>query len=359
MKVLIVTTDPNKSGGVANYYKTLLGKFSFDVEYFIQGSRTDRDGFINDITRLIKDYKDYKKKIVTTKYDLILLNPSMDFKAIVRDAKFVQLSKKYSSAKLVLFWRGFLMNFFDDYIKKRFSRTFSRAFFKADAHIVLSSKFKDRLQSIGCTVPVYCETTIVGNDLLRKDKKQFLPKRYNILFLARVLKTKGIYEAIKTYQIVKKKYPATCLTVAGDGFEFENVKKYVTSNNIGDVIFLGDVRGSDKIKALENADVYLFPSYFEGMPNSVLEAMGMGLPVVTTNVGGLCDFFVNDKMGYITDSLEPEVLAGNIEKIFSDNKLKEEMSETNINFAKENFSLEVVLKRLEKIINEVNAMHVV
>ena len=46
MKILIVTPDPDKSGGVANYYKTLSGSFSYDVDYFIMGSRTDKDGIV-------------------------------------------------------------------------------------------------------------------------------------------------------------------------------------------------------------------------------------------------------------------------------------------------------------------------
>ena len=116
------------------------------------------------------------------------------------------------------------------------------------------------------------------------------------------------------------------------------------------------MRGEAKIKALENADVYLFPSYFEGMPNSVLEAMAMGIPVVTTNVGGLADFFKNEKMGYIIETLEPIVLAGCVEKLFADIELRKQISETNIQYAKENFSLEVVLKRLENVFYEVEQM---
>lgn len=357
MKLLIVTTEPEKSGGVANYYKTLQGKFSFETEYFIQGSRTDRDGVLNDIKRLIGDYKKFKNKITAENYDLILLNPSMDFKSIVRDAKFIQIAKKHSNGKLVLFWRGFLVDFFDDYVKKWFSKTFTRIFFKADAHIVLASKFKHKLQSIGCKAPIYCETTIVGHKLLRAEPKNFPGDRYNILFLARIVKTKGIYEAIETFRIVRKKFPAATLSVAGNGFELDNVKKYLDSNKVEGIIFLGDVGGAEKIKALENADVYLFPSYFEGMPNSVLEAMGMGLPVVTTNVGGLEDFFISGKMGFITDSFEPEILAGFIDTVFSDIELQKQISKTNAGYAASNFSLNIVVKRLEKILSEINTFH--
>lgn len=355
LKILIVTTDPNKSGGVANYYKILSGNFSGKVDYFIMGSRTDKDGVISDIKRLLKDYKNFRKKIIAHKYDIIVLNPTLDLKAVIRDGRFILLARKYSSARLIVFWRGFYLDFFDNYIKKSFRRIFSYVFFKADAHIVLGTIFKDRLLSIGYRSPVYCETTIVGESFITDDFKKIQKDRFTILFLARIEKDKGIYEAINTFNIVKEKYKNTNLVIAGNGFEMDQAKKYVADHHIEDIQFLGDVRGNEKFKAFEDSDVYLFPSYYEGMPNSVLEAMAMGLPVVTRNVGGLADFFKHEEMGYITDSYEPGDLATYIEKLYADIKLRERISKTNKQYAKENFSMPVVIKRLEKIFNDVHS----
>lgn len=349
MKILIVTPDPDKSGGVANYYKTLSGSFSYDVDYFIMGSRTDKDGIVYDIKRLIIDYRGFVKKIKSVKYDLIVINPTLDAKSVLRDGRFIMLAKKHSMSKVIVFWRGFYLDFFDKYIMGRFRKVFSRIFFKADAQIVLGSVFKKKLESIGCISPVFCETTIVDDKFIIKKKREITSDRLNILFLARVEKDKGIYEAIQAYEIVKKTNAIARLTVAGNGFELEEAKKYVIKNKIEDVGFLGDIRGKDKIEAFENADVYLFPSYYEGMPNSVLEAMGMGLPVITRNVGGVPDFFVNGEMGYITDSFSPEVFAQCIKKLFANIELRKEMSDINTHFAKENFLKTIVLKRLENI----------
>jgi glycosyltransferase involved in cell wall biosynthesis len=354
LRILIITTDPNKSGGVANYYKTLSGNFSQNVEYFIMGSRTDKDGVYADIRRIISDYKKFREQVKASSYDVIVFNPTLDLKAVLRDGRFIQIAHKYSKAKLIVFWRGFYLDFFDKYIKRRFKNRFAKTFFKADAHIVLGAVFKDKLRSIGCTSPIFSETTIVGNDFVRTEPKVFPAGRHNILFLARVEKDKGIYEAIDTLKILKEKFTDATLTVAGNGFELENAKRYVANNNIPGVVFLGDVRGEKKIQAFDDADVYLFPSYYEGMPNSVLEAMGMGLPVVTRNVGGLPDFFVNGEMGFITDSFSPVVLADSVMKLFSDIALCEQVSKTNILFAKDNFLMEVVIKRLESIFNAIH-----
>ena len=133
--------------------------------------------------------------------------------------------------------------------------------------------------------------------------------RFNILFLARIEKAKGIYEALDAYALLKSSHPSASLTIAGDGWDLGGAKRYADSRMLADVFFLGHVEGSAKFASFRSADAYLFPSYTEGLPISVLEAMAYGLPVVTCAVGGLCDFFEDNRMGFITQSHDPQVLA--------------------------------------------------
>ena len=71
--------------------------------------------------------------------------------------------------------------------------------------------------------------------------------------------------------------------MAGDGPFLDKAVQFVKDNNLeGKVSFPGFVSGETKSKVLTDSDIYIFPSYTEGMPNSVLEAMAFGLPVVAT-----------------------------------------------------------------------------
>lgn len=352
MKVLIVSPDINKSGGVANYYKILAERFTHQVEYFTIGSRTDKDGLVNDIKRLFSDYKNFKIKVAQNNYDVIVLNPTFDIKSVIRDGRFITLAQKHSNAKIIVFWRGFFIHVFDKYIKGGIKKIFENIYFKVDAHIVLGSVFKEKLLSIHCPTPIFCETTIVSNDYIKKEKRP-VGYRFNILFLARVEKDKGIYEAVEAFKIIKSKYSNAEFTVAGNGFELDSVKQYVEDNKIPGVFFPGDVRGERKKEVFNGADIYLFPSYYEGMPNSVLEAMGMGLPIVTRNVGGLKDFFENGQMGYITDSYNPEEFALLIEKLYTNIPLREKIAALNSRYAENNFLAGNVLMRLENIFETV------
>ena len=155
---------------------------------------------------------------------------------------------------------------------------------------------------------------------------------------------------VRCFKILKQKYQNLTLTVSGDGLELGNIKKYITSESINDVELTGFVSGEKKTEIFKKADIYIFPTYYiEGMPNSVLEAMAFGLPVITRPVGGIPDFFENGKMGFITDSLESDTYASLLEKMILNRKKIKEISIYNYRFAHNNFISNIVADRINKI----------
>jgi glycosyltransferase involved in cell wall biosynthesis len=98
----------------------------------------------------------------------------------------------------------------------------------------------------------------------------------------------------------------------------------------------------------------VFPTFHgEGMPNAVLEAMAFGLPVITRPVGGLADFFETGRMGYLTESKDPLVLAKLIENLLENEALRKQMSEFNLAYARNHFLSDKVASRLLKIYDDV------
>lgn len=88
------------------------------------------------------------------------------------------------------------------------------------------------------------------------------------------------------------------------------------------------------------------------MPTVVLEAMAFGLPILTRNVGGLVDFFQNDKMGFITDSLEPKDFADAMVPYIKDKELARKVGAYNAQYAKEHFMASSVARQIENTIKE-------
>jgi glycosyltransferase involved in cell wall biosynthesis len=89
------------------------------------------------------------------------------------------------------------------------------------------------------------------------------------------------------------------------------------------------------------------------MPNSVIEAMAFGLPVVTTLVGGLPDFFESGKHGFASKTAEPTIIADFIGELIRDKKLYEKISLSNHEYAKSRFLTSLAACRLIQIFENV------
>jgi len=359
MRVLLTCPTIDKSGGVANYYKILRPYLGDEVEYFTVGSRTDHDHPLYVFFRLLKDYSDFIIKLRKGDFDLVHLNPSLAPKAVVRDGIFLLLAKVFGK-KVLVFFRGWVPRF-ERTIRRNWMWLFRAVYFRSDAFIVLASEFKEKLRQMGCRKTIYVETTAVGSQIFQRDNNIDGKKRvdeFNFLFLSRIERNKGIYEMIDAFGLVKMKYPEVTLKVVGDGRELERAKKYTLEKETRDTVFLGNVDGEDKEAAFLRADAYVFPTrYGEGMPNSLLEAMAYGLPVITRPVGGIKDFFEDGKMGFITESIEPSALAELMAKLVCDDDLCRSMGAYNRHYAQDHFRDREVADRIKLIHREVANLH--
>lgn len=136
-------------------------------------------------------------------------------------------------------------------------------------------------------------------------------------------------------------------------------KKLIAEKGVFDnVEFPGWVRGDTKDKLLREADVFFLPSYNEGMPMSVLDAMGYGLPVVSTNVGGIPKIVHDGENGYCCDPGNVNRFAKGITKILLDGRGRKSFGEASWKIVKEGYSLEAHLNRIEQAYEQVLLMDV-
>ncbi|MEZ9747788.1 glycosyltransferase family 4 protein [Vibrio splendidus] len=137
-----------------------------------------------------------------------------------------------------------------------------------------------------------------------------LPPKPHFLLIARLLGDKGIREYVKAAEIVKQQYPEAVFELVGpedpspDGIKLDEVNKWVSSGAIEYSGATTDVR-----PFIENCTIYVLPSYHEGMPRTVLEAMAMGRPILTTNVPGCRETVINGENGWLVEKASVEQLA--------------------------------------------------
>lgn len=347
MKVLINIPHLSLPGGVSNHYKGLQPFWSFKVHYNEVGRRFGLPGFI----LLPFDYLKFSVLCLFGGFDIILLNPSLGKSAIKRDAIFLKLAKALGKSVQV-FFHGWNPETAEAITKN--PAGFVKSYNRADGFLVLATAFKNDLMQWGITKPIVLTTTKISDALLKgfdiNSKKKEIT---NLLFLTRVEEYKGIFIAVKAYELIKAKYPRLKLTIAGDGSQLKAVKELVKTKAIDDVEFLGHVFNEKLVKAFTNSDLYILPSYSEGMPTSVLEAMAFGLPIISRPVGGLNDFFENEKMGYLIESLKPEDYSQAIIKLIENPKQCSVIAAHNHQYAKQNFMASKVASQLENTIANV------
>lgn len=338
IRVFLTSPSTSMPGGVAQYLRVLQPHLGSQVQYFVVGSRRDGERVGASVLRVIRDSWRFAKTLRQGNYDIVHLNPSIGTKALLRDGVLLLLAKALRKT-VVAFAHGW-----DDACVKALSTHLSGLFRlvynRADAFIVLGSEFKNRLRMLGYDGTIFIHSAPVEDQLFDYCEQRRAPRsagKFNILFLARVEAGKGIFEALEAYQLLKRQHTFVSLVVAGSGSQLDSAIEYARTRQLADVSFLGPLEGPAKYAAFSAADAYLFPSHSEGLPLSVLEAMASGLPIVTSAVGGLRDFFQDGRMGFMTESRDPDILASLLSQLICDPSLSLRVSNFNYTYAREHF----------------------
>ena len=115
-----------------------------------------------------------------------------------------------------------------------------------------------------------------------------LPRdRRIVLYVGYLLKEKGLFELLRVFDRIHQRHPDAMLVLCGEGKDGAALKSLAASLNRDAIRFVGAVEPDRVSRYMQAADLFVLPSYGEGMPNAVMEAMACGLPVVATQVGGL------------------------------------------------------------------------
>ena len=358
-KILIHTRNLQIPGGKQSYLIALEDHLKSDITYFFYGTQiVKKETTWEFLKRFFGDYVKFHRLIKNGNFDVVHINTSFNKKSYFRDSIFTFISCRLK-VKTIVFWHGWRWDF-ENKIARKIQWYFHKTFGKADAMVLLAKEFMDQIRFYGYKKKVYLETTVIEDDIMQlADQPQSLKALQPfksptvILFLSRIEIAKGIYETIDSFHKILEKFPDTIFNIGGTGSELEKVKTYVSNKAISNIYFKGWISGIDKIKAIQESDIFVLASYSEGMPIAILEAMAGGLSVVTTDVGGVKDFFEDRKMGLVVKKKNTKDLTQKFDQLLADPAWRKQIGEYNIDYAKKKFAAVQVAKRLENIYNEV------
>jgi glycosyltransferase involved in cell wall biosynthesis len=144
-----------------------------------------------------------------------------------------------------------------------------------------------------------------------------------LLFLGKINQRKGIYDLLESFAAFQNNTSIpTKLLIAGSG-EIESAIKLAEELKIaGDVDFLGWIDSTQRNQLLSEVHTFILPSYNEGLPMALLEAMSWGLPIITTPVGGIGEVIKHQETGLIIEPGNTTQLTDAIKLLVTDNSLR-------------------------------------
>ena len=219
----------------------------------------------------------------------------------------------------------------------RLKSSITRTLESARLVIALSDEWRVRLSRIAPDADIrVLPNPVVVDDFAPavEGREDVPPGGGRLLFLGAFGKRKGVYDLLEAMPAIVARRSGVILEMGGDQ-EVDEVTRRVRESGLSDnVRMLGWVRGMDKLAAFARAHIYVLPSYHEGLPIGVLEALAAGLPVVTTPVGGIPEVVRDGVNGLIISPGDVQALANSVLRLLDDGELRSRMSAANVALAR-------------------------
>ncbi len=178
---------------------------------------------------------------------------------------------------------------------------------KCDTLVVLSASWKKWFEEIMPEKKI----EVVENIVPKPDKvdREKADNRLHLLFLGLITQQKGIFDLLEVLAENKAAFNGKlCLHIGGNG-EVEKLKSLIEEKQLsGMVVFEGWADEEKKRHLFSLIDAFILPSYTEGVPISILEAMSYGLPILSTKVGGIPEIVSDNENGFLFDAGDKEAM---------------------------------------------------
>lgn len=170
------------------------------------------------------------------------------------------------------------------------------------------------------------------------------------LMIARIIRDKGVMEYLEACKIIKQKYPDTkCMLVGAFDTNPSAIKKELLEPYYSYVDYYGEQK--DVKPFIRKCSVYVLPSYHEGVPKSVLEAMSMGRAIITTDVPGCRETVINEENGFLVPAKDHQKLAERMEYMILHPELQQTMGKKSRAIVLKTFDVKKVNCDIAKIMH--------
>lgn len=355
IRLLLLAPDATLPGGVGEFVRSQLGHLSdaTHTRVFTVGRRYSDASTALAALRPLADTARLVRLLRREPVDLMHINPSFGLQSLMRDGLFMLVTASMPLGGVVVFFHGW-----DDALAERIRRIpplrllFRLAYGRA-AHIyVLADSFKRQLVELGIEPAVVEVTTTMFDARQMEAVPRPLVKpprdRIRLLYLGRVVAAKGLHELLDAYAELAASHASVDLVIAGDGPEREGLMAKVRDRHLDErVAFTGFVSGTVKTRLFQDADIFVLPSYREGCPVAVLEAMAMGLPIIASRKGGIPAVVQDGVNGLLLERVDVASIRHALDFLILDEGARLRMGEQNRKKAWQHYEAGVVTRGIE------------
>lgn len=228
---------------------------------------------------------------------------------------------------------------------------FLRVIWKNASTIIANS---NGLRDLALNFDARFEIPIVPNGV--NLEKYFVPEREwsspRLLSVGRIVHQKGLDLGLQALSQLKDL--EWMWSIAGDGPQLENLKSLAAELGIQErVHFLGWQSRDDLTQQYQQANIFLFPSRHEGMPNAMLEAMSTGLPVVATRIAGNEELVIDGETGFLVQTENVDELRASLQKILVDPVQRKKMGLASRQRVEKNYTWRNAAERYKKYLEQI------
>lgn len=177
-----------------------------------------------------------------------------------------------------------------------------------------------------------------------------------LLFVGRLAAVKGLPMLLESVKRIKQTRPNIKLTVVGDGPDRQMLEAQTADWGLSEQVeFVGYQSQAAVREYLQQTDAFVLPSFAEGVPVVLMEAMMSGVPVVATQIAGVSELVTDGESGFLVPPSNVEILCDRIQTLLADGSLRQRLGTNGATKVRQDFDISKEAEKLARIMAEVTS----
>jgi glycosyltransferase involved in cell wall biosynthesis len=337
MRILMLVPHVGVRSPMGRIAELLIGglrDLGCEVETAPWGRHTDDEGLGRKFVGRFADALRIRRMLSASQPDCTVVQTSHDWRALARDLVLVRMIGR-RGRPLVLQWHGSRADLVSSPGERALKRATTQLLRRVDGVFVLSSEelasFRPLAPDTRFEVVTNPFEPLAGTGTGSRGRARAATSPARLLFASRLLPEKGVFDVVDALDLLIGRRRAH-LVIAGAGPAGPELERRVAALQLGSHITLtGHLPPTSLAREYADADVFVLPTYYpvEGFPTVIAEAMGAGLPIVTTRMRGITDHLRDEVNALFVPARDPEAVAGALERLLADDGFRKRMGDAN------------------------------